>query len=84
MVDVFREVRRVLRSDGTVWLNLGDSMAAGKSGRDDNSAADRARMDAHGHGGGVKLQETGNTGKAQQAIMKNIRRALERLQIPAL
>ena len=25
MVDVFREVRRVLRADGTVWLNLGDS-----------------------------------------------------------
>ncbi|MBA3583017.1 MAG: site-specific DNA-methyltransferase [Gemmatimonadetes bacterium] len=25
MVAVFREVRRVLRSDGTVWLNLGDS-----------------------------------------------------------
>lgn len=28
MVDVFREVRRVLRDDGTVWLNLGDSYAA--------------------------------------------------------
>lgn len=28
MVEVFREVRRVLRSDGTVWLNLGDSYAA--------------------------------------------------------
>lgn len=27
MVDVFREVRRVLRNDGTVWLNLGDSYA---------------------------------------------------------
>lgn len=27
MVDVFREVRRVLRPDGTVWLNLGDSFA---------------------------------------------------------
>jgi len=27
MVAVFREVRRVLRSDGTVWLNLGDSYA---------------------------------------------------------
>lgn len=27
MVDVFREVRRVLRADGTVWLNLGDSYA---------------------------------------------------------
>ncbi|MFC6743515.1 DNA-methyltransferase [Methylobacterium tardum] len=25
MVDVFREVRRVLRKDGTLWLNLGDS-----------------------------------------------------------
>ena len=25
MVDVFRAVRRVLRDDGTVWLNLGDS-----------------------------------------------------------
>lgn len=28
MVDVFREVRRVLRADGTLWLNLGDSYAA--------------------------------------------------------
>lgn len=27
MVEVFREVRRVLRDDGTVWLNLGDSYA---------------------------------------------------------
>jgi DNA modification methylase len=27
MVKVFREVRRVLRDDGTVWLNLGDSYA---------------------------------------------------------
>lgn len=27
MVEVFREVRRVLRNDGTLWLNLGDSYA---------------------------------------------------------
>lgn len=27
MVDVFREVRRVLRDDGTLWVNLGDSYA---------------------------------------------------------
>lgn len=27
MVDVFREVRRVLRPDGMLWLNLGDSYA---------------------------------------------------------
>lgn len=29
MVEIFREVRRVLCFDGTVWLNLGDSYAAG-------------------------------------------------------
>jgi DNA modification methylase len=27
MVEVFRQVRRVLRDDGTLWLNLGDSYA---------------------------------------------------------
>jgi DNA modification methylase len=32
LVDVFREVRRVLRDDGTLWLNLGDSYAAGGNG----------------------------------------------------
>ena len=25
LVAVFREVRRVLRADGTLWLNIGDS-----------------------------------------------------------
>lgn len=29
MVEVFREVRRVLRPDGTLWLNLGDCYATG-------------------------------------------------------
>jgi DNA modification methylase len=28
MVEVFREVHRVLRDDGTLWLNLGDSYAS--------------------------------------------------------
>lgn len=32
MVSVFREVWRVLRNDGTLWLNLGDSYATGTSG----------------------------------------------------
>ena len=31
LVKVFREVKRVLRDDGTVWLNLGDSYVSGKS-----------------------------------------------------
>jgi site-specific DNA-methyltransferase (adenine-specific) len=30
IVAVFREVRRVLKDDGTLWLNLGDSYSVGK------------------------------------------------------
>ena len=42
MVAVFREVKRVLRDDGTVWLNLGDSYAgSGKGQMGDGSASDR-------------------------------------------
>jgi DNA modification methylase len=49
LVAVFREVRRVLRADGTVWLNLGDSyantggMTGGTAGKD-GGAARKARM----------------------------------------
>lgn len=32
LVEVFREVRRVLTEDGTLWLNLGDSYAAARGG----------------------------------------------------
>ncbi len=31
MVGVFREVKRVLRDDGTLWLNLGDSYATNRN-----------------------------------------------------
>ena len=37
MVEVFREVRRVLRKDGTCWVNYGDCYATSPNGR---SAAD--------------------------------------------
>lgn len=39
LVEVFREVRRVLRDNGTLWLNIGDSYAAqggAHGGRTDN------------------------------------------------
>jgi site-specific DNA-methyltransferase (cytosine-N4-specific) len=32
LVDVFREARRVLRCDGTLWLNIGDTYAGGGKG----------------------------------------------------
>jgi DNA modification methylase len=34
MVEVFREVRRALRADGTAWVNMGDSYAGSRSGPD--------------------------------------------------
>ena len=40
LVDVFREVRRVLRDDGTLWLNLGDSYwsSTATQGRNEDKA----------------------------------------------
>ena len=32
LVEVFREIKRVLRPDGTLWVNLGDSYAGGGGG----------------------------------------------------
>lgn len=53
LVEVFREVRRVLRDDGTAWINMGDSYAGSRCGgnsqsitgvgRDESVTAARAR-----------------------------------------
>ena len=51
MVKVFREVRRVLRKDGTLWLNMGDCYAVGKIGR-----ADGERNNVDGFTGGQKFK----------------------------
>ncbi len=37
LVDVFREVRRVLRDDGSVWLNIGDTYISRGGGRQGHS-----------------------------------------------
>ena len=36
MIGVFGEVKRVLRSDGTLWCNMGDSYASGGRGTNDH------------------------------------------------
>lgn len=46
LVRVFREVRRVLRDDGTVWLNLGDSYA--NDGKWGGSTGGRHAAPLHG------------------------------------
>lgn len=42
LVCVFREVRRVLRKDGTLWLNIADTYA--KSGKESTEAAHTVRI----------------------------------------
>ena len=45
MVEVFREVKRILKDDGTLWLNIGDSYA---SFRDGKATPDTARGESEG------------------------------------
>ena len=52
LVSVFREVKRVLRDDGTLWLNLGDSYAgSGKGPAGNLGAKHNERHLEHKHGG---------------------------------
>lgn len=47
MVKVFREVRRVLKDDGTLWLNLGDSYnGSGKGGNPEGSPYTKQKTNA--------------------------------------
>lgn len=62
LVEVFREVRRVLRDDGTVWLNLGDSYARA-GGWSDNSGLDGL---ARGESGRAMSNMTGEGGASQR------------------
>ena len=54
LVAVFAEVRRVLRPDGTLWLNVGDAYVGTGSGGQGTSGqmADRSVSDARRKGGG--------------------------------
>ena len=50
LVEVFREVKRVLRDDGTVWLNLGDSYSS--------NPATGAKIGGESYrGGGIKPKD---------------------------
>lgn len=62
LVEVFREVRRVLRDDGTLWLNLGDSYAnSGGLGRQGHSPQRNKRAN-------VKAQERQATAKVPNGL----------------
>jgi DNA modification methylase len=67
MVAVFREVRRVLRDDGTLWLNLGDTYSAHK---DCKSIPDSLRV-----GGGsetANIIEKGKSFSRDTKLLKSV------------
>src|SRR5581483_7724834 len=69
LIAVFREIRRVLRDDGTVWLVLGDCFAtgAGKVGAHPGGGAQGARWTGHrGSRGGSRLHVVAAVGPTTQ------------------
>lgn len=54
LVEVFGALRRVLRRDGTLWLNLGDSFVAGACGSRDPQRWPKQSRNDHAPGRGKK------------------------------
>ncbi len=53
LVEVFREVRRVLRADGTIWVNMGDTYASIAGGYAPGGSAGKHDMVSHATRGAV-------------------------------
>lgn len=58
MVAVFREVRRVLKTDGTLWLNLGDSYAT-QPGKGNNVPQTKWKANAYPESAAHRSQDFG-------------------------
>jgi hypothetical protein len=58
VVEVFRQVKRVLRSDGTAWVNMGDSYAGNwRAQSRSGSPSESSTLKGNGHfGGGPKIK----------------------------
>lgn len=59
LVAIFREVRRVLKDDGTLWINIGDSYAGSGKGRNADGTHSNKTPDKESHG-----QKNGKNSKA--------------------
>jgi DNA modification methylase len=63
LVEVFREVRRVLRDDGTLWLNLGDSYSSSPPGNKTTGVSAKSGLNGI-NGASGKYRETLDAGHA--------------------
>lgn len=55
LVEVFREVKRVLRDDGILWVNIGDSYNGSGKGPKSKISRDCQNMDKIGKGGNIPM-----------------------------
>lgn len=84
LVDVFREVRRVLKPEGTLWLNLGDSYASSPAGNTTVGVSGASTL--HGvNGASGKYRDTLAAGHAQKRDTSKIpgTKPKDLLMIPA-
>ena len=72
MVEIFREVRRVLRKDGTLWLNLGDSYLS--DGTKEMSVKDGSGIQASQRAKNDDYRETTPTRNARYYKNTNLKR----------
>ncbi len=68
LVTVFRQVYRVLRDDGTCWVNLGDTYAgSGRGGNPEGSAFKKQASNA----GSLQVPRIGNTARDAARTMRS-------------
>lgn len=72
LVDVFREVRRVLKDDGTLWLNLGDSYIGGKGASGSNGPELQEKRHKHGASLNRGYQTSGGSGETRITDNRNL------------
>jgi DNA modification methylase len=82
MVGVFREVRRILRDDGTLWLNMGDSYATGAGKVGDCPGGGEQGERWKGNRGQHTAENSGKHGPSLEAMGPRIQP--NRMPIPGL
>lgn len=76
LCDIFDEVKRVLRDDGTLWVNLGDTYYGGGNNRGYNSPISKIQAGNRGSLGQVQMKWD-NSYKAKCLVMIPFRFAIE-------
>lgn len=71
LVEVFTEVKRVLKYEGTLWLNLGDSYWGGKGQSGSRDAEYQEERNLSGESINAKHQQMGGKGKTRPTDKKH-------------